>query len=483
LTKAERGIPKRSMIVLAVTALLVAGTLGAYGTLQSASAATPPLGAAADFAVLASSGITNTGTTTITGDVGSYPTASETGFGTVTITGTNNAATAATQTALGTAITTAEGYAATTIPTALDSQVLVPGVYTAASTAFTLSGGILTLNGEGSTSGVWVFQAPDAAAGALTTTSGSTIVLENGADSCDVFWVTSAGGAIIGGSNTFIGTILAYSSVTIGTGTTIQGAAMANTGDVTMAGNAISNICVPSTISSTSSTTTSTSSTTTSTSSTTTSTGTTTATSTTTTSTSTTANNCANPASPVTLTVKSETTHGTPLYGYYVLYNCAGITTQSTGFTTATFAVVPGMSHIILVLGYGCYAFSHWADTGSASPYRTFSITAATTFTAVYTDTCTSTPSTSSTIDVNSVTTSGTAVTGLYTTLWQGGVLLQTCFGPCTFTVSNGQSYQVLVADYGSYIFSHWTDGTTTQSHTVSIGSTSTTISLTAVFS
>jgi hypothetical protein len=367
------------------------------------------------------------------------------------------------------------------------------------------------LNGEGGSTGVWVFQAPDAIAGALSTTEGSSVVLENGADSCNVFWVTSAGGATIGTSNTFVGTILAYSSVTLGTSTSLQGAALANTGDVTLAGNTISNTCITSTISSSSSTTTSASSTKTSTSTTTISTGTTTATSTTTistsstktstsattistsstatstysttTSTSTTSNNCVNPASPVTLTVKSETANGTPLYGYYVLYNCVGITTQSTGFTTATFAVVPGMSHIILVLGYGCYAFSHWADTGSASPYRTFSITTATTYTAVYADTCTSTPSTSSTINVSAVDTSDHAVTGLYTTLWQGGVLLQTCFGPCTFTVSNGQSYQVLVADYGSYVFSHWTDGTTTQSHTVTIGGTSTTISLTAVFS
>jgi hypothetical protein len=52
------------MIMLAVTALLVAGILGAYGTLQSASAATPPLASAAPFAVLAYAGINNTGTTT-----------------------------------------------------------------------------------------------------------------------------------------------------------------------------------------------------------------------------------------------------------------------------------------------------------------------------------------------------------------------------------------------------------------------------------
>ena len=55
------------------------------------------LGTAADFSVLAGSGITNTGPTTIYGDVGTFPTTSETGFDTVTIIGTNHAGDAVTQ--------------------------------------------------------------------------------------------------------------------------------------------------------------------------------------------------------------------------------------------------------------------------------------------------------------------------------------------------------------------------------------------------
>ena len=511
----EKSIPKKTMIMFAATALLVAGILGGYGVLPRASAATPSLGTAAPFAVLAYSGITNTGTTTITGNVGSYPTASCTGFGTVTITGTNycspSSVPASTQTDLAGAIVVADGNAPTQILTALDSQTLVPGVYDSASTAFTLSGGALTLNGNGNSASVWIFQAPDAIASALSTTGGS-VVLENGADSCNVFWVTSAGGATIGTSTSFVGIIMAESSVTLATGASLQGAALANTGDVTMQSNTISNTCVIAPVTSTSTTTSTTS----------------------TASTSTvpyqgpqcysgvysgyytvngqsvqfadlsyaaalslvtnnapaamscmivnTPPSCASPASPVLLTVNSVTVSGTPLTGFEALYNCVGIVTTQTGFTPAIFVVLPGVAHIVAVVDYGCYVFSHWADTGSALRYRAFTISSATTFTAVYANSCGPTPATSSTITVNGIDASGNAVTGIYTTLWQNGVLLQSCFGPCTMTVSSGQSYQMMVADFGNYAFSHWSDGTATRSYTVTVGNTSTTIDLTAVY-
>ena len=171
--------------------------------------------------------------------------------------------------------------------------------------------------------------------------------------------------------------------------------------------------------------------------------------------------------------------------GYYsdIWSNTAsGPQSTSAGFTPVAFCVAPSTTATVAVLDHGCYTLDHRADTGSALRYRAFSITSATTFTAVYRDSCTPTPVTSSTISVNAIDTSGNAVTGGYRTLWQNGVLLQSCFGPCTLTVSNGQSYQVLVADFGNYVFSHWTDGTATRSYTMNVGSTSTTIDLTAVY-
>src|SRR3979411_1425983 len=72
------------------------------GPATALAATQPRLGTATSFAVLAGAGITNTGTTTITGDVGTFPTTSETGFAgpppnTVKIAGVNHAGDAVTQ--------------------------------------------------------------------------------------------------------------------------------------------------------------------------------------------------------------------------------------------------------------------------------------------------------------------------------------------------------------------------------------------------
>ena len=57
------------------------------------------LGTEIIFTVIIGSGIANIGATTITGDVGTFPTSTETGFGSVTLIGTNHFGDAVTQTA------------------------------------------------------------------------------------------------------------------------------------------------------------------------------------------------------------------------------------------------------------------------------------------------------------------------------------------------------------------------------------------------
>ena len=230
--------------------LLSAGTavtlaIGMLAVGQTAYAAGPTsvgLGTANGFAVLAGTGITNTGATTITGDVGSYATPSETGFGTVVLTGTNHAGDAVThgaKSALVTAYNDAAGRTPSTVVTGgiLAGETLVGGVYNAGGFTLDLTG-TLTLDGQNDPSSVWVFQAPSD----LITASSSSVNLINGASPCNVFWqVTSS--ATLGSSSTFAGTIMGLTSITMGSGVTLNGRALARNGDVTLISDTITNTC------------------------------------------------------------------------------------------------------------------------------------------------------------------------------------------------------------------------------------------------
>ena len=83
--------------------------------------------------VLAGSGITNTGATTLGGDVGTFPTTSISGFGTVVLTGTNNGGNAVTQGAKSDLVAAYDSAAGAGPPTAvaveLGGRTLTPGVY------------------------------------------------------------------------------------------------------------------------------------------------------------------------------------------------------------------------------------------------------------------------------------------------------------------------------------------------------------------
>ena len=73
-------------------------------------------------------------------------------------------------------------------------------------------------------------------------------------------------------------------------------------------------------------------------------------------------------------------------------------------------------------------------------------------------------------------------MSGYYTTLWQNGGLVQSCFTACSFTVSNGQSYQVMLANFGNEVFNHWSDGTVGRSYTVNMPASGDAIDLTAIY-
>jgi ice-binding like protein len=211
--------------------------LSLTGLASSARAAPVPLGTADSFAVLAASTVTNTGPSVITGDLGLSPGTAVTGFPPGTVTGGRVHATDAValqaQNDLVTAYNDAAARASTAAISAdLAGRTLTPGVYTSAS-AMGLSGA-LTLDARGDPNAVFVFQAGST----LTTGSASRVVLTGGAQACNVFWQVGSS-ATIGTASAFAGNILALASVTLTTGATLNGRALARTGAVTLDTNTV----------------------------------------------------------------------------------------------------------------------------------------------------------------------------------------------------------------------------------------------------
>jgi hypothetical protein len=207
------------------------------------------LGAAENFAVLAGSGIENTGPTVISGvaggnvdgnvggNVGVHPNTSITGFppgqvfdGTIHI--ADNAARDA-KTALENAFADAGGRVPTRDLTGTDlgGLTLTSGVYSF-STSAQLTG-TLTLSGD--ENDVFIFQIGST----LTTASNSKIVLTGNARFCRIFWLVGSS-ATLGTSTDFKGHILAMASITATTGATVQGQLLARSA-VTLDSNTITN--------------------------------------------------------------------------------------------------------------------------------------------------------------------------------------------------------------------------------------------------
>ena len=228
----------RRNATMALGLLVVASLMALTLARASGAAATAvPLGAAGSFAVLAGAGVTNTGPTTVNGDVGTFPTTTVTGAGSMTINGTNHAGDGVTQQAQ-TDLVTAYNNAAAQGPTNpivadLGGQSLSPGVYNSASSIGLT--GALTLNAGGDPNAVFVFQAGSA----LTTASASSVVLVNGAQSCNVFWQIGSS-ATLGTGSTFRGTVIALQSITVTTGVTVDGRVLARNGAVTLDTDTIS---------------------------------------------------------------------------------------------------------------------------------------------------------------------------------------------------------------------------------------------------
>ena len=225
-----------------VFSLLAILAIATFFFTPSSAFAQIPLGTAQNFAVLGGSTVTNTGPSSITGNLGVSPGSAVTGFPPGVVTGGSihaaDAVAAQAQSGLTTAYNTAAGTPCGTDLTGqnLGGLVLTPGVYCFTSSAALT--GTLTLNFQGNPNAAFLFKIGST----LTTASASSVVLTNNAGvTCppNVNWQVGSS-ATLGTGSTFIGNILALTSITLTTGANVTGRALARNGAVTLDTNGVS---------------------------------------------------------------------------------------------------------------------------------------------------------------------------------------------------------------------------------------------------
>jgi len=196
------------------------------------------LGSAATFAVLGNSTVTNTGATVVVGDFGVSPGTAYTGFppgvvvnGSVHASDTtaSNAMTAANATYT---VLAGEAFTQNLSGMNLGSRTVTAGVYFFSATAQLT--GTLTLDAQNNPNARFDFQIGST----LGTAVGSQVLLANGAQSANVYWQITSSVTFLT-STTFVGNVLASTSITAGTGSTVDGRLFALNGAVTLDNNTI----------------------------------------------------------------------------------------------------------------------------------------------------------------------------------------------------------------------------------------------------
>ncbi len=246
--ESPRGGRRRRFATMLLAGAFVVSSAGGIATAAVAGPVSQPaqvgLGTATPFAVLGGSTVTNTGPSVINGDLGVSPDTAVTGFPPGTVNGTIHAADAVAgqaQADLTIAYNDAAGRAPDVNLTGQDLGGLTEpaGVYKFDSSAGLT--GALTLNAQGNPDSVFIFQIGSS----LTTASASSVLLTNGAQACHVFWQVGSD-ATLGTATTFVGNILALTSITATTAATVDGRLLAQNGAVTLDSNTVTkSTCAP----------------------------------------------------------------------------------------------------------------------------------------------------------------------------------------------------------------------------------------------
>src|SRR3984893_15442662 len=230
----------RGSLAKLATVALLAALFSATPFRTAMAQVAPPMGTTQSFAVLGGASVVNTRSTVTIGNVGVSPGTVISGFPPGLVTGGTTHQTDAVALQAQNDTTAAYLNLAAQTPVTLDltgkdlgGQTLVKGVYSFSSSAGLT--GTLTLDAGGDSAAVWVFKIGTA----LTTASGSSVVLINGANPCNVFWQVGSS-ATLGTTTNFVGNIFALTSITLITGATVDGRLLAQNGAVTMDSNTVS---------------------------------------------------------------------------------------------------------------------------------------------------------------------------------------------------------------------------------------------------
>ena len=166
------------------------------------------------------------------------------------------------------------------------------------------------------------------------------------------------------------------------------------------------------------------------------------------------------------LTVDSASLGGSPVSGLRVIIQSSDGSIVAKGFTPLTYEATAGEQYTVTVDNYGSYIFNNWGD-GTTSNSITVTPTAATTLTADYqTSSSSSSPAT---VTLESAGSNGALFNGMWMVIRStNGQILTTGFTTMKFGATSGSTYVITASNYGSLIFSHWSNGSTSSTITVS---------------